>query len=167
MARMLRPAAEALGRALERWRTSDGSYELPDSVGAAALLQLAHEVLGDDLVVERQAEMLVWELARHQGYAIPSYPLAGYGEGRPFLRDEGVDSVPGWYEKVGVSREVSAEFWRYACVMARNAEFWRRVWAVPKDGLDNANELAEVIARAVRFCLGGESGESDPTLFRI
>ncbi|MCH3942674.1 MAG: hypothetical protein WAY93_10965 [Atopobiaceae bacterium] len=167
MARMERRAAEALGRFLSRWRRDDGSYELPPSVTAGSLLALAQEVLGNDLVVERQGEMLVWRLARRQGYAIPSYPLAGSGEGRLFLSEEGVESVPGWYEKVGVGRQVSAEFWRYACVMARNDGYWRRVWAVPKEDLADAGALAGVIARAAAFCLGEETGDDDPALFRI
>lgn len=37
--------------------------------------------------------------ARHRGYDLPPYPLAGCGEIRAFFADEGVRNVPDWYGK--------------------------------------------------------------------
>ena len=39
------------------------------------------------------------DIARHDGYNIPAYPMAGCGDVREFLSDEDVRNVPEWYER--------------------------------------------------------------------
>ena len=79
MARMMRPMARKLVDLLGTYATSDGSYRLPPEVTPDRLLALALEIGGDDLMFFDAAEMLVWQVARHEGYVIPDYPLAGNG----------------------------------------------------------------------------------------
>jgi hypothetical protein len=127
---------------------------------------LSLEVAGGDLTFFPAGEMLIWEVARHEGYDIPPYPMAGCGEGREFLADAGVSSIPAWYEARGIPTEVTRDFYAYACLMARDRTFWRKVYVVPAAVVGDASTLAVSLARALRFCLGDESAEDDPTLFR-
>lgn len=163
---MVRPGAEWIARAIERQRTKEGNVRLPPSVSARRLLLLAQEVMGDDMKVFRSGEMLIWDVARHEGYNIPSYPMAGNGEFKEFLKDYGVSDVPGWYGRVGLGRETYDEFWRYACIMARNERYWRKVFAVPVSDIENADTLAEWLALVIAFCLGDDDEETDSCLFR-
>ena len=55
-------------------------------------------VLGDRAQVG-DASRYIFAYARHRGYDLPPYPLAGCGEIREFFADEGVRNVPDWYEK--------------------------------------------------------------------
>lgn len=151
---------------LEPYVAEEGRRPLPYGVGASDLLHLASVVMGDDLVVYPHGEMLVWDIARHEGYDIPPYPLAGCGEAQEFLADYGVHDVPGWYELRGVSRSVSSEFFAYGCVMARNGGLWRRVWAVPTAELEQAPTLAAWLAEGIRFALGEQTDAEDARLFR-
>lgn len=166
MARVMRPAAEWIARAIGRRRGVSGAVELPASVTVRSLTSLAREVMGDDLAIYPSADMLIWDIARHEGYDIPSYPMAGCGEFREFLSDYGVSDVPGWYRRVGVTREQYGELWRYSCVVARNEAFWRKVFVVPRSDLDDANALAGWLVEVISFCLGDDDGESDAHLFR-
>lgn len=163
---MNRVAAAWVARRLGESVDAAGRYHLSRSITANALLRLVQEILGSDMTLFPSGEMLIWNVARHEGYDIPSYPLAGCGDSREFLRDFGVSDVPGWYERVGVTREQSSEFWRYACVMARNEAFWRRVFVIPFDVLDDVSLEADALADVLRFCLGEDDGASDGRLFR-
>ena len=158
--------ATSLVERLEAHRTRGGVYHLPESVGAQALLGLASEVMRDDLAVYPHGEMLLWDIARHEGYVIPPYPLAGFGEAQQFLADYGAADVPGWYELRGIGPEVTRDFYAYGCVMSRNRSFWRRIWAVPVGDLSDANLLAAWLARAIAFSLGNATDTDDPFLFR-
>ena len=55
-------------------------------------------MLGDRAQVG-DASRYIFAYARHRGYDLPPYPLAGCGEIREFFADEGVRNVPDWYEK--------------------------------------------------------------------
>ena len=61
-------------------------------------LELLSFVLGDRAQVG-DASRYIFAYARHRGYDLPPYPLAGCGEIREFFADEGVRNVPDWYEK--------------------------------------------------------------------
>lgn len=53
------------------------------------------------LTVGRASRYFVFR-ARSAGYDIPAYPFAGSGELKEFLHDQGVASVPEWYERLGI-----------------------------------------------------------------
>ena len=69
--------------------------ELREKLAAVA------DALGDRLTVGRASRYFVFR-ARSAGYDIPAYPFAGSGELKEFLRDQGVSSVPEWYEAHGI-----------------------------------------------------------------
>lgn len=64
-------------------------------------LDVAADALGDRLTVGRASCYFVFR-ARSAGYDIPAYPFAGSGELKEFLHDQGVASVPEWYEGLGI-----------------------------------------------------------------
>lgn len=67
------------------------------------LADLLSHALGDRIQVG-DASRYLFAHARRQGYDLPPYPLAGCGEIREFFADEGVRSVPEWYDrKLGVA----------------------------------------------------------------
>ncbi len=141
-------------------------YDLPPCVRPSRLLGLVAEVLGDDFAFFPSGEMLIWQVARHEGYNIPAYPMAGCGDCKEFLADYGARDVPSWYEDRGISRQTVASFYAYSCIMARNREYWRKIMLVPVGDVDDANALAAHLVRALRFCDGRQDGAADPTLFR-
>ena len=49
MARLMAPMAKRLITLLDSYRTSDGAYQLPTTVSAEALMNLALEISGDEL----------------------------------------------------------------------------------------------------------------------
>lgn len=69
--------------------------ELREKLAAVA------DALGDRLTVGRASRYFVFR-GRSAGYDIPAYPFAGSGELKEFLRDQGVSSVPEWYEAHGI-----------------------------------------------------------------
>ena len=79
--------------------------ELPVGITCGRLARLVEEILGDTIERYPDGRMLIWGIARHDGYNIPEYPMAGCGDVREFLEDEGVRNVPDWYERhLGISR---------------------------------------------------------------
>lgn len=64
-------------------------------------LDVAADALGGRLTVGRASCYFVFR-ARSAGYDIPAYPFAGSGELKEFLHDQGVASVPEWYEGLGI-----------------------------------------------------------------
>ena len=129
--------------------------------------KLAQEICRDDLDYFESAEMLVWEVARHEGFVIPDYPLASNSEVKAFLKEYNARDVADWYQKRGVLRSSYDQFWKSSALMARNRTFWRKVIVFPKSDMDDANLLARDLCVAVTFCMGKEDGERDSRLFSI
>lgn len=129
-------------------------------VGCERLLQLVDEAMGDDLRRYPDGRMLIWDIARHDGYNIPAYPMAGCGDVREFLSDEDVRNVPEWYERhLGIGRDVYDEMYRYELVMVRNRTLWRRVFVVPSGRLQRMDTLLEELDEWLGFGLGSGVGD--------
>lgn len=138
-------------------------------VTPARLLSLIDEALGDDLHRYPDGRMLIWDIARHDGYRIPDYPMAGCGDVKEFLADEGARNVPDWYRvHLGLERAVYDEIWRYQLVMVRNRALWRRVFLVPADDMatEDADRLARTVFPWLAFALGRATTSDNPTLFQ-
>ena len=153
--------------AVESWIDDSGKLDLPQQVKPEALLKLAQEICRDDLDYFESAEMLVWEVARHEGFVIPDYPLASNSEVKAFLKEYNARDVADWFQKRGVLRSSYDQFWKSSALMARNRTFWRKVIVYPKSDMDDANLLARDLCVAVTFCMGKEDGERDSRLFSI
>lgn len=167
MARMLVNLGKDFVEAVESWIDDSGKLDLPQQVKPEALLKLAQEICLDDLDYFESAEMLVWEVARHEGFVIPDYPLASNSEVKAFLKEHDTRDVADWYQKRGVLRSSYDQFWKSSALMARNRTFWRKVVVFPKSDMDDANLLARDLCVAVTFCMGKEDGERDSRLFSI
>lgn len=163
MARMLVQAARRLAELLAR-------PESPAERGVtpSRLLSLVDEVMGDDLARYPDGRMLIWDIARHDGYRIPEYPMAGCGDVKEFLADEGARDVPGWYLlHLGMARADYDEMWRYQLVMARNRGYWRKVFVVPSAVFDSSGPgLARAVREWTSFALGSATDADDPSLFK-
>lgn len=82
------------------------------------LFPVASLVLGDRVQVGN-ASRFIYHFARSQGYDIPPYPLSSSGEIRQFFADEGVENVPAWYAKIGVTDEEYARLHEFTLVSVR------------------------------------------------
>lgn len=138
-------------------------------VSAHRLLRLVDEVMGEDLARFSDGRMLIWHIARHDGYRIPDYPMAGCGDVKEFLADEGARNVPDWYRAhLGMDRTAYDQMYRYELVMVRNRALWRRVFFVPTATM--ASPDADLVARAalpwLTFALGRATSHDDPALFQ-
>lgn len=163
---MLTSAAERLGALLAA--TDDLA---PRGLTCGRLLRLAREVLGPDMAVYPDGRMLIWDIARHDGYRIPDYPMAGCGDVKEFLSDEGARNVPDWYQRhLGMSRADYDEMYRHELVMVRNRALWRRVFVVPAgvmaQGDATGGPLLDAVREWVLFALGRADGRDDPRLFK-
>ena len=167
MARMLVNLGKDFVEAVESWIDDSGKLDLPQQIKPEALLKLAQEICRDGLDYFESAEMLVWEVARHEGFVIPDYPLASNSEVKAFLKEHDARDVADWYQKRGVLRSSYDQFWKSSALMARNRTFWRKVIVFPKSDMDDANLLARDLCVAVTFCMGKEDGERDSRLFSI
>lgn len=151
---------------LEQYSLTDAASDIAPGVLPARLLGLVGEILGADFAFFRSGEMLIWEIARHEGYSIPEYPMAGCGDAKEFLADYGVRDVPSWYEARGISRDVVARFYAYSCIMVRNREYWRKVLLLSATDAESTATLVPHLLTALRFCDGVATQDDDPTLFR-
>ena len=145
--------------------------ELPGGLTCGKLARLVEEILGDTISRYPDGRMLIWDIARHDGYNIPEYPMAGCGDVREFLEDEGVRNVPDWYERhLGITREDYDAMWKYELVMVRNQAFWRCVFQVPATVPQQTSSLGGAYLEELRswlaFALGNESGSDNPRLFK-
>ena len=127
--------------------------------------------MGEDLARFPDGRMLIWAIARHDGYNIPPYPMAGCGDVKEFLSDEGARNVPDWYERhLGIDRDQYEAIYQYELVMVRNRKWWRKVYMVPSATMTRRGEpggpLLEAIVKWLEFSLGEASDAEDPSLFR-
>ena len=167
---MIIPAAERIAELLGRMLTSGDAAGALAGLGVTShrLLGLVEEVLGDDEARFPDGRMLIWDIARHDGYRIPDYPMAGCGDVKEFLSDEGARNIPDWYRvHLGMDRATYDEIYRYELVMVRNRALWRKVFLVPSataagdDGL-----LPRELLGWLSFALGRATDDDDPALFR-
>lgn len=164
--RINRPLAEAVRAMLVLNRNEDGEYVLPKAVTSEALINLFKEALGDELTYYPEADQLVWDVARHQGYVIPACPVASRGDAKEFLSEYGVKNAEDWYRQRGFDDRTLRSFYATSALMARNTPFWRKVVPVPKLSASKASTLAPCLVEALDFCLGYETADDDRTLFR-
>ena len=144
---------------------------LPAPVTCGRVLSLLTEAMGDDLQIYPDGRMLIWDIARHDGYTIPAYPMAGCGDVREFLHDEGVCNVPAWYERyLGMNRATYDAMYAQELVMVRNRALWRRVFVVSSSVMAqrsaSGGPLLEEMRRWIAFALGMASNLEDPQLFK-
>jgi len=99
-------------------------------VSGAAALNLVVDLLGEDATFH-VGDQYLFDYARAQGYYLPPYPLAGCGEIREFLADEGVRDVPSWYARIGVDSQLYAELYHCQLLVLRESGFWKQ--AIPLD----------------------------------
>lgn len=164
--RINRPLAEAVRAMLVLNRDEEGAYHLPPAVTSDALIKLAQEALGNELSFYPEADQLVWNVARHQGYVIPACPVASRGDAKEFLSEYGVKNAEDWYRQRGFDERTLRSFYATSALMARNTSFWRKVVPVPKLSAAKADSFAPCLVEALDFCLGYETAEDDGTLFR-
>ena len=147
-----------------------GIGELPGGATCGRVLNLIEECLGPNFQRFPDGRMLIWDLARHDGYTIPAYPMAGCGDVREFLHDEGARNVPDWYRiHLGIDRETYDRIWEWELIMVRNRLEWRRVFMVPSQVMAQTHASAGPLLQAelgwLRFALGTQTGSDDPGLF--
>lgn len=135
------------------------------------IYRLLIECLGEDIAVFPDGRMLIWNLARHDGYNIPPYPMAGCGDVKEFLHDEGAANVPDWYEKhLGIDGETYEHIYLYELIMVRNTQRYRRVWLVPSTTMSDDGRLGGPLAQAMHewteFALGAQTSRDDARLFK-
>ena len=73
------------------------------------------------------ASQYVFHRARREGYDLPPFPLAGCGEIRRFLVDEGVRNLPEWYAKIGIEGEAYVRLHEKTLVSVRSSTGMRTV----------------------------------------
>lgn len=163
-----------LQAALRIDRLLDGTDDLAErGVTCGQLLRLLREVLGEDLAIYPDGRMLIWDIARHDGYRIPDYPMAGCGDAKEFLSDEGARNVPEWYERhLGMDRATYDEIYRYELVMVRNRALWRRVFLIPSATMaavrsgSTGGEALATEREWLAFALGSMTNREDGRLFQ-
>ena len=166
MARIKRALSSNLITVLDALEDDAGVTRVPDGVSGERILALALELGGEDLAFYESSEMLVWDIGRRLGFYIPDYPLESNLEVRRFLAEYGVEDVPSWYERFGVPREMSCEFWKYSAFCARNERFWRRIMLFPKSDVRRADAMARDVRGAIAHCLAPTPADTGE-LFRI
>lgn len=139
-------------------------------------LELLSFVLGDRAQVG-DASRYLYEYARHRGYDLPPYPLAGCGEIREFFADEGVRNVPDWYErKLGLDERAYAALPSQTVVVVRDRDNRRKAFFL--DGIRYRNaavfenlsdsgfartldepELDDLLGRLLAFLAGDDAAD--------
>ncbi|EQI12103.1 UNVERIFIED_ORG: hypothetical protein QOE_3048 [Clostridioides difficile F501] len=103
-------------------------------------LELLSFVLGDRAQVG-DASRYLFAYARHRGYDLPPYLLAGCGEIRAFFADEGVRNVPDWYgKKLGLDERAYEALPSQTVVVVRDRADRRKAFFL--DGIRYRNAAA-------------------------
>lgn len=141
------------------------------------LLDALSCILGDRAQVG-DASRYIFAYARHRGYDLPPYPLAGCGEIRAFFADEGVRNVPEWYaRKLGLDEAAYAELPSQTVVVVRDLANRRKAFFL--DGIRYRNaaafenladsglartldeaELDDLLGRMLAFLTGSDEPEA-------
>ena len=104
------------------------------------MLELLSLLLGDRAQVG-DASRYIYEYGRRAGYDLPPYPLAGCGEIREFFADQGVRTVPEWYERIlGVDERAYVRLPAWTIVVVRDREGRRKAFFL--DGIRYRNAAA-------------------------
>lgn len=167
MARLMAPMAVRILELFSRYRDSDGIYHLPKGITSDALLHLVAEVGQQDFAFFEKSDDVIWDVARHEGYIIPEYPLESSSEVKSFLREYQAQNVAQWYLQRGFTLGTITHSWLYAAVMVRNKKFWRKIISFPINRFEEVNFLVQYLDEALSFCLSDERGTDNPTLFAI
>ena len=127
-----------------------------------------HNEVGD-------ASRYIYEYGRRAGYDLPPYPLAGCGEIRGFFADQGVRTVPEWYERIlGVDERAYARLPAWTIVVVRDREGRRKALFLDGIRYRNAaafenladsgiartlseNDLGELLDRLLAFLVGDDA----------
>lgn len=107
------------------------------------LVPLAALVLGDRVQVGNTSRY-VYHYAKSQGYDIPSYPLSTSGEIKQFFADEGVKSIPEWYEKIGVPANDYNALQTMTAVAVRGRGTLRTLYLIKGDLTNNWLEFTSL-----------------------
>lgn len=134
----------------------------PDYFTGTVMLDLLLAVLGDHAHIY-DASTFIYTYARKQGYYIPSYPLDGISEIRSFFEEYGVEDIPGWYERIGVSRAVYEVLAQRRLLVVRDEQDRRKAFVMGIEGYVDDEEARRLVSCALSFLAG--SAEGDPTLF--
>lgn len=132
--------------------------EHPERISGSAALILAVELCAQRACIHDGASY-IYRYGRHQGYDLPPYPLAGCGEIREFLADQGVPDVPSWYETIGVPREVYHELHHYRLLVCRGPSYHRCALPLAITWLDRLSQTSDLdgqghaLARSVLDCV--------------
>lgn len=170
MGRCLYPTAAKLTHVISKLQNQSVSAAVPSTAtlpSPSRILSLGCEIGAEDLQYFENADLLIWEVARHEGFIIPDYPLASSGEARKFLAEYQVEDVNSWYHMRGVPTQVLEHFWQYSAFMARNRRFWRKVIVFPRSDCENSRAIMKNVQQALEFCLTTTDGGTDATLFSI
>ncbi len=129
------------------------------------LLDVLSYILGDRAQVG-DASRYIYAYARHRGYDLPPYPLAGCGEIREFFADEGVRNVPEWYErKLGLDEAAYAALPSQTVVVVRDRDNRRKAFFL--DGIRYRNAAAFENLADSGFARTLDEGELDTLLGRM
>jgi hypothetical protein len=109
--------------------------EHPERVSGAAAFRLVVDLCSDRAVLH-DGMAYIFAYGRHQGYNLPPYPLAGCGEIREFLSDQGVTNLPEWYERIGIDAETYHDFYRYRLLVCIDPEYRRHALPIKISWLD-------------------------------
>jgi|GEM_PF-1226158 len=128
--------------------------ERRDVLSGNDLLHLTIAVLGDHATVN-DGPQYIYAYARHQGYDIPPYPLAGCGEIKQFFADNGVRNVPEWYGKIGISPETYKVLHEKRLIVVRNTRSQRKAFVVDTMKALPDDEAYRLVDAIISFVLAG------------
>jgi len=132
--------------------------EHPERVGGGPAFRMVVDLCGRRAVLH-DGMSYIFAYGRHQGYDLPPYPLAGCGEIREFLADQGVKNLPEWYERIGVGPELYRDFYHYRLLVCIDPGYRRHalpvaiVWLDSLDFDETAAADAMQLARDVLDCV--------------
>lgn len=113
-------ARESIALKVRQWLD-----ERPERIDGGAALRLVVDLLGRRARVY-QGDLYIFEYAREQGYYLPPYPMAGSGELRRFLADQGARDIPSWYAGIGIGDELYRELAHHKLLVLMRKDYQRQ-----------------------------------------